>query len=399
MSAKPGSAKPRAKKRPSSRPKAPKPPKDLVQTAAEKGDEDRARAKGVNVGKWVATALLALAAGLGAAVYFVYPESKGPGGGREVELDLVGDESPDALAAKLAGAGLVKSERLFSFFVRANGSSGKVARGTHLFTDDLSPREVLARVEKRGAASRVKVVVPEGWTRFDIAERLHKLHVCPKHAFLEATTSSRVLADLRIDAPSAEGFLFPATYDFAQDSLADEVVKRMKVEFDKRWASLEERHQPGMLDLMESLHWGMKEIVTLASMIEKEAVVDDERPVIASVFLNRLRDPKFVPKLLQCDPTAGYGCVLDPALPSCANYKGKITHDLVVDPANPYNTYKHEGLPPGPISSPGAKSIEAVMAPSTTRYLYFVAKGAGRHNFSETYGAHAAAIEESREKH
>jgi UPF0755 protein len=111
------------------------------------------------------------------------------------------------------------------------------------------------------------------------------------------------------------------------------------------------------------------------------------------VFLNRLRDPSFTPKLLQCDPTAGYGCLQMPAdIPSCANYTGKITHDLVVDASNPYNTYKHEGLPPGPISNPGMKSLEAVMSPASTHWFYFVAKGEGRHTFSETYAAHTTAI-------
>src|SRR5262249_29487126 len=157
----------------------------------------------------------------------------------------------------------------------------------------LSPREVLVRIERRGAASHVRITIPEGWTRFDIAKRLQAQHVCPRQAFLDATMTPSLLAELRIDGPSAEGYMFPATYDFAQDILAEDVARRMKAEFDKRWAQLEERHQSGMLDLSESLHWGMKEVVVLASMIEKEAQADDERSVIAGVFLNRLRDPNF----------------------------------------------------------------------------------------------------------
>src|SRR5262249_39453815 len=119
-------------------------------------------------------------------------------------------------------------------------------------------------------------------------------------------------------------------------------------------------------------------------------------PVIAGVFLNRLRDPAFAPKLLQCDPTAGYGCLLMPdQIPSCTGYTGKITHAVVADPANPYNTYKHEGLPPGPIANPGARSLEAAMSARPTPYLYFVARGEGRHTFSESYGSHAAAVHAS----
>jgi len=226
-----------------------------------------------------------------------------------------------------------------------------------------------------------------------MGRRLQAHHVCPIRAWLDATVDPGLLAELHVDAPSMEGFLFPATYDLPLDSAAPDVVRRLKAELDKRYSAIESAHAAGAAALSATLGWGEKEVLTLASMVEKEAAVDDERPVIASVFLNRLRDPAFAPKLLQCDPTAGYGCLAAPERsPSCAGYTGKITHDIVADASNPYNTYKHEGLPPGPISNPGARSIEAVLAPATTRYLYFVARGEGRHTFSETYAAHNAAV-------
>jgi UPF0755 protein len=356
-------------------------------------DEPRARSRAGVVVKWVLT-IVACAAlvGVGAFLFF-YPATHGPGGGRDVELVVPGDESPDALADRLASAGLVASPRLFAVYVRISGGASSVARGTHLLTDDLSPRDLLARLERSTAAGRVKVTFPEGWTRFDMARRLQEKHVCPLRSFLDATAEAPFLSELRIEGPTAEGYLFPATYDFAPDSDAHDVVRRMKAELDKRYAIAEQRHQSGLLDLTQTLGWGMRQILTLASMIEKEAVHDDERPIIASVFLNRMRDPSFTPKLLQCDPTAGYGCLIAPGdIPSCATYMGKITHDIVADAANPYNTYKHEGLPPGPIASPGLRSIEAVMAPAATRYFYFVARGEGRHTFSETYAGHTSAV-------
>jgi UPF0755 protein len=138
--------------------------------------------------------------------------------------------------------------------------------------------------------------------------------------------------------------------------------------------------------------WNRRQIVTLASMVEKEAAKDEERPIIASVFLNRLTDPTFTPKLLQCDPTAAYGCLVSDA-PTCMTFT-KITHDVLQDAKNPYNTYKHEGLPPGPIANPGSKSMEAVLRPATTKYLYFVAKGGGLHTFSETYAEHQKATKD-----
>ena len=330
------------------------------------------------------------------ALLVVYPTRPAPGTGRIIAVDLSGKETPQTLAEELASAGVIEHPDFFATLVKARGASGKIAPGTHLFTDSLSPSEVLARVMRFGAGPRVKVTIPEGWTRFDIAKRMENKGVCTTRRFLEASSSQALLQTLRLDAPSFEGFLFPATYEFPEDSAAEAIVTEMKVAFDKRYGSLEDRNQAGVLDLTESLRFTERDIVTLASMVEKEAAVDEERPIIASVFLNRLRDPKFTPKLLQCDPTAGYGClVMNPPPISCASFNGKITHEIVADPENMYNTYKHEGLPPGPISNPGAKSIEAVMAPSSTRYFYFVAKGGGRHTFSETYAGHTAAIHDA----
>jgi UPF0755 protein len=342
------------------------------------------------VGAYAAAGIIAVTL---IGLLLVYPSTSGPGSGRDVELVVPGDESPDALAARLEAAGLVASPGAFAFFLRVTGAAHRVAPGVHLVTDDLSPGTLLSRLERSGGGGHAKVTFPEGYTRFDMAKRLQTAHVCPLRAFLDATVDPALLAELHIEAPSAEGYLFPATYDLGLDSAAPDVVRRMKAELDKRWSQLEGNHQAGRLELGTTLGWGQKEILTLASMVEKEAAVDDERPIIASVFLNRLRDPGFSPRLLQCDPTAGYGCLVAPARAlSCASYTGKITHDIVSDPENPYNTYKHEGLPPGPIANPGARSIDAVLAPATTRFFYFVARGEGRHTFSETYAAHSAAV-------
>jgi UPF0755 protein len=325
-----------------------------------------------------------------------FPASRGPGTGRDVELDVPGGESTDVLVARLTAAGLTESPRLFGLYLRASGGASRVVPGVHLLTDDLAPKDVMARLERSSSAGHVRVTIPEGWTMFDIARRLQSSHVCTVRSFLDAAKSAPLLAELQLTGESAEGFLFPATYDLAPDSDPPDVVRRMKGEFDKRFALLTARRPAGLLDLESSLAWGPRDVVTLASLVEKEAVVDDERPVIASVFLNRLRDPAFAAtsgKVLQCDPTAGYGCLVHPErAPSCLGYTGKITHDIVADAQNPYNTYKHEGLPPGPIANPGSKSLEAVLAPASSRYFYFVAKGEGRHTFSETYAAHNAAV-------
>ena len=345
---------------------------------------------------------LTIAGGLAAAslIYLLvlYPSSAGPGAGRHVELTIDRDEPTSSVIAKLDQAGLLGSRTRFAIYARLTAPT--FAPGAHLLTDDASPQELLRRLERLGGATKAKVTIPEGWNRFDIAKRLQNLHVAPAAAFLEATTDPALLRELALDGESTEGYLFPATYELAKDSDARDIVRRLKTEFDRRFALLEQTHRLGMANLEGSLGWTRREMVTLASMVEKEAAVDDERPIIASVFINRLRDVNFKRKVLQCDPTAGYGClVLRDRVPSCAAYAGKITHAINVDPLNTYSTYVREGLPPGPIANPGIKSLQAVLAPASTKYLYFVTRGeARRHAFSETIEEHNAAVKELRDR-
>jgi UPF0755 protein len=328
-------------------------------------------------------------------IYLVYPARSGPGQGREVDLVLPAAESADALAERLTAAGLIDSPRLFSLYVRTMGVAQhdtSVAAGPHLVTDDLSPSELLARLTRRPGRTRAHVTFPEGWTRFDMARRLQNSRICAAAPFLAATRDPALLAELHLSTESAEGFLFPATYDLLTDSDPADIVRRLKAEFDKRWTEALAGHESGLADLKATLGWDQAQVVTLASIIEKEAGAPEERTLIASVFLNRLRDPSFKKKVLQSDPTAGYGCLVDAAtIPACAGYTGRITHDINMAPENRWSTYTHEQLPPGPIANPGARSIEAVLAPAATHYFYFFARG-GKTQFTETYEAHNAVV-------
>lgn len=365
--------------------KTPAKPKKKREAPAQSEDARNAS----SLFKWTVIVMIAMTVTAAILLVVVYPSAPGPGTGRAVELEVTRTD-PGELAEDLHAAGLITNPRYFALYLRLTGGTSSVVKGPHYLTNDASPREIAHRLERRGA-SHGKIVVPEGWTRFDIAKRLDALHVCTARSFLVASEDKKLLDELHVQGPSAEGYLFPATYDLELDSDPRELVRQMVRLFDKRYAALEEKHETGLKDLSDSLGWGRREIVILASMIEKEAAVDDERAVIASVFLNRLRDPSFSPKKLQCDPTAGYGCLVG-ASTACASYNGKITHEINVDPENAYSTYTHEGLPPGPISNPGARSIEAVMSPALTHYFFFVAKGGGRHTFSETLGGHNAAV-------
>jgi len=354
------------------------------------------------VGRALRIVLLALGVLVACAsvgILLVYPSRKAEGAGKAVVIDLPDGEGTFALADRLSAAGLVASPKTFALYALTQGGAKGVAAGQHLLADDLTPSELLRRLQRFGMAERVKVTFPEGYTRFDMARRLEEKRVCTADAFLAATVKPELLHELGLKG-SAEGYLFPATYDFVADADPVDLVRRMKTEMDKRIAQLEVAHAASRTQLAASLGWSLHEFLTLASMVEKEAQADEERPIVASVFVNRLKDPSFKRKLLQCDPTAGYGClVARDKIPACASYAGKITHDINFAPENTYSTYTHEGLPPGPIANPGAKSIAAAFQPASTRYFFFVARGGGRHAFSETLDDHNAAVKESGTKH
>ena len=160
------------------------------------------------------------------------------------------------------------------------------------------------------------------------------------------------------------------------------------------YADLSRRHRDAERRLAEGLEWSTHDIVTLASIVEKETAAKHERPLIAGVFLNRMRFSSFTPKYLATDPTIIYGCVV-PVRKSaaCEQFEGRIRRIHLRDQDNPYNTYTHVGLPPGPISNPGREALEAVLEPKSSRFLYFVSRNDGTHKFSRSRTEHDEAVE------
>lgn len=355
--------------------------------------------------RWVRPVLFALG-GCSAAVFsvllgivWVFGFWDGPTRGSATTVDWPAGLDNDQAAGVLAGLGLVRSEGAMAMFLRLTGGTGAFVAGPHLLPDALDPWDLVHVLERSSRRPTVRVTIPEGFHRFEMAVRLEKLGVVPKDVFLRLTADGVLLGELGITkadgvvAESAEGYLFPATYDLYADSDARDVVRRLVAESDRRFAALTKRHAEALERLRARFGFGRREILILASIVEKEAAVADERPIIASVFLNRLEDPAFKPKRLQSDPTAMYGCHVEPdVVPACAGFTGKASPAINRDPHNRYSTYVNDGLPPGPIGNPGESSIEAVLAPMTTKYLYFVAKGGGRHTFSETLDQHNEAI-------
>ncbi|AKT40263.1 endolytic transglycosylase MltG [Chondromyces crocatus] len=395
-----GEARRRSTAAPEGPQQPPSPPSSTRKQAASKSRGTRRKPRPgwqrALAGMAVGFALVAL---LTVGLVIGYGSATAPDHGGLVEINWPEGLDAEEAAALLASDGLVRGERGMALYLHATGGTEEFVPGPHLLWQGLSAREVRALLQRAPDRPKAKVVIPEGWNRYDIAARLEKLHVAGRRAFLAATSDAELLERVGIErtgsvgVESAEGYLFPATYEIPLDSDAREVARRLMSESDRRWKALATQHKEGLATLQASLGWGRREVLTLASIIEKEAVVDDERRLIASVFINRLLDPTFRSRRLQSDPTSLYGCVAYPAdAPSCAGFTGKPTPEVVRDPKNRYSTYAHPGLPPGPIGNPGEASIVAALSPAATKYLYFVATGGGRHTFSESLEAHNEGV-------
>ena len=332
------------------------------------------------------------------ALLFGWALLPGPGAGKRILFEWPKGVDAGGAAERLERAGLVKSPRLFAWYLRVFSSAAELEPGPHLLNDGLSARALVQRLTRSRLRSERKVTLPEGWNHAQVARRLEEQEICGEAQFRKAAFDEALRRELGVRGESVEGLLFPATYELPVDSAPNEVIRTLVRTFRKRFETLAAKHSGALDALRERRGWGEHEIATLASIVEREAVVEDERPVIASVYLNRLDDAEHKPeRMLQADPTAAYGCVVEPErAPSCAGFDGKVTPALLRDADNRYNTYKRPGLPPGPIASPGEASLRAVLAPAKTDYLFFVAAGGGRHRFSRSFADHNRAIDESR---
>jgi UPF0755 protein len=242
----------------------------------------------------------------------------------------------------------------------------KPQAGEYLIDRPMDSREVFWKIVHGKVFVHV-VTVPEGWTIYDIANDLDRQEICSRSEFLAAAHDTSLISDLAPHAASLEGFLFPSTYEFTRHTTCQEVVQRMVGDFRSVWDSIDSSAASHPAGLSTS------QIVTLASLVERETPNPDERPLVAGVFYNRLA--RGYP--LQCDPTVQYAMEVDGQ-----PVKEVKPADLRVD--SPYNTYEHRGLPPGPIANPGEAALRAALNPTHSDYLYFVANGRGGHFFSRT---------------
>lgn len=306
---------------------------------------------------------------------------------RTVTIELASNSTLDTLARQLHQQALVDNPQIFALYAKVMGAAARLRTGPVLVTTHMTVRQLLQRTATGYGPTPIRITIPEGYSRFDIALRLSEWNICPADEFLQAT---------RPQTATTEGYLFPDTYWLNDEQPAGQVVRKLADNAERRMQRLFEDEGPALAELERDLGFGPREVVILASIVEKEARVPAEQAVIAGVFLNRLRDPSFRPKRLQADPTVAYGCSLQPELESCDGFDGKrVTRAMTADPLNTYNTYRIEGLPPGPIANPGLAALRAVLHPAQHGYFYFVARGDGRHAFSASLGEHNQAVQRS----
>jgi UPF0755 protein len=301
-------------------------------------------------------------------------------------------EETSAVFERLAEAGLVESPALLHLYQTFWHPFFRAETGPHWVGEGLAPDELLARVGRARKRSVTRVTLPEGWDSFQMAERFAGAGICAREDFLAAVFAPPPLEDDEDDVSpyaSFEGRLYPASYDFRVNTRAADVVAKLVAEADKRHRATFASHAAELIRFRQSSGLNEDDVVVLASIVEKEAANQAELPLVASVFLNRLRNPAFRPsRMLQSDPTAAYGCKCDPSLNSCGHFTGKVTPAMLRDATNPFNTYRHAGLPPTPIGNPSTRAIEAVLTAPATEYFFFVSPDGGPHRFSRTLHEH-----------
>jgi len=294
----------------------------------------------------------------------------------ETFVEIQRGMSSQAIARVLAQNGLVRSNWAF-LAARLLHKRAKLQAGEYRFGPEQTPMEIFDKISK-GEVYFVVVTIPEGSNMFDISAIVERMSNIKAADFLKEAADPASIRDLDPAAPTLEGYLFPSSYQVTHSTTAKQLCRMMTNEFRKQWRAI----SPGNPDADE-LH----SIVTLASLVEKETGLPAERPEVAGVFSNRLR----LHMPLQCDPTTVYAALLE------NRYNGVI-HKSDLASTNPYNTYAHAGLPPGPIANPGAQSLKAALHPATESYLYFVARadGTGGHHFTSTLAEHEKAVADFR---
>jgi len=320
---------------------------------------------------FIASIFVLLAASCIAAAWLAWGLAPAAGpGAPDVVFEVEPGDSLVRIAANLDRAGLVRDGRVAEVWGRLRRLAPHLRAGEYALSPSMTPDQIFAHIES-GQVVTYPVVVPEGFTVAQIAERLAAEGLADAAAFSALCADATFARELSVPESTLEGYLFPETYRFPHKLDPHEIARAMVAQFFHTWAAL----APAAEQRGLSLH----EVVTLASIVEKETGAPDERPLIASVFANRMARRM----RLESDPTTIYGI---------PGFDGNLHRSDLENEANPYNTYRIAGLPPGPISNPGLASLRAVVEPAESDYLYFVSRNDGTHVFSRSYKEHVAAV-------
>ncbi|MGB5673614.1 MAG: endolytic transglycosylase MltG [Gemmatimonadota bacterium] len=322
--------------------------------------------------RWLIAVVVLLLALLGAGTWFATtPPGGGPGIDETVEIVVPAGAGALAIGQQLRSAGLVRYPRFFALAARTRGVEGSLKAGRYRVTGDMGWGEILD-VIAAGEVVTFPLTVPEGFTVRELAPRVAEATGVDADSVARLAMDSSFVAELGVPGPTLEGYLFPETYRFAEGLAPADILREMVTRYQAYWT-------PERRGRLDSLSLDERGLVTLASIVEEEARVADERPIIAGVYTNRLE----IGMLLQADPTVQYALGEPKARLLFADI------DRVAD--DPYNTYTHAGLPPGPIASPGASSLDAALYPADVPYLFFVARPDGSHEFTRTNREHVNA--------
>jgi UPF0755 protein len=285
-------------------------------------------------------------------------------------IEIPKGSSPSAIVRKLAAEGVIKHEWPLKFYLKSTGVGSTLKAGEYDFPSPISPLSVLAKLQQ-GERRLNRLTIIEGWTRWDIARALAQVpefHLTSEAQALELMNNVSLISDLDPEATNLEGYLFPDTYEFSPETTPAQLIEMMVKRFRGVW-------KPDWTERARSLNFSPRQIVTTASIIETEAKLDEERPVVASVIYNRLQ--KSIP--LAVDSSVIYASKLEGKW----RYDGKV-YLSDIQRRSPYNTRIFAGLPPGPVASPGESSLKAALNPATSDFLYYVrnpARDDGAHNF------------------
>ncbi|CAN5612293.1 endolytic transglycosylase MltG [soil metagenome] len=320
--------------------------------------------KAVHRLRWLWPVVLALA-------LVVLPACGGPPEGEPVRFTVPQGSGLIAVADTLANRDIIRWPRVFRAYARFQGPGGSIKPGTYEMQRGTPWPEILNRLVA-GDVVTVSIVIPEGWTAVQIAHRLADATGASADSLVQELLSEELAQQMEVPGPNLEGYLYPATYVFPAGVLPRQAVGAMVRRYKQAWT-------PELRARADSMGFDEREIVTLASIVEKEARRWTERDTIAAVFLNRLR----INMPLQADPTVQY---------ALGAHQTRLLYAHIDEVADhPYNTYRRRGLPPGPIASPSQAAIVATLNPADVDYLYFVARPDGSHIFTRSLAEHNRA--------